>query len=506
MSQLKKAAFWTLLLSIILKFMGFVREAIITKEFGASFATDAFYLSFGFVTLAIALTSSGFNNVFLPLYNEEKKKDAIQSEANANALLNGAIVLFIGLSIMGWLFTEQIVTLFFRKMLPTTYQYTVELTRLSFLFLTFVALSSILDSYLQARRIFVPSQFAKLSMTLFAAVFALLFNNSLGITSLVYGFGVGAILGTGVQFYYLMKSGFEWSLRFTLEPTFKKNFFLLLLPALMHSAVGQINLFIDRSFASNTVEAAVSYLNNASLIVSIPHAILGTTVIAILFTLLSEQQQDEQAFGQTVLFGMNIMSLVLLPLVAGFLVLGPAFVAFVYQRGEFTAIDTARTVTVLNYYLPFLLFQGYQLMLAKTVFALQKTTTILKISTSTIVINWILNYVLVDRFGYPALAVSTSIVTFYLFLMTFIVVIRSVQQPLFGPLLMSFIRISLASIGMSVSLYFILKTTGGLQLQPLFQLVIYTPSGIFLYLGYLWLVARPHFYSLIAFLKRAKTN
>lgn len=69
--SLKRAAIWTTLLAIVLKFAGFLREAIISKEFGASAETDAYFLAFGFITLVIAMISTGFNNVFLPMYVKE---------------------------------------------------------------------------------------------------------------------------------------------------------------------------------------------------------------------------------------------------------------------------------------------------------------------------------------------------------------------------------------------------------------------------------------------------
>ncbi|WP_213086691.1 murein biosynthesis integral membrane protein MurJ [Savagea serpentis] len=486
-----------------MKLSGFIREAVIAREFGASSATDAYVLSFGFITLAITLTASGFNNVFLPLYVKERQKGEGASDANANALLNGSIVLFIVLSIIGVLFTETIVGLLFGPMIGDTKVLTIDITRVFFTMLTFVGLSAILDSYLQSRRIFVPSQFAKLSATLSAAIAALLFSDTYGIFSVVYGFGFGTIVGVVIQLYYLMRSNYEWRLQFKLTPDFKKTFFLLLIPALLHSAVGQINLFVDRSFASNTVDAAATYLNNASLIASIPHAIFATTIVAIIFTLLSEQHDNIEQFRKIVFKGLQISALTLLPIAVGLLVLGESFISFVYERGKFTAEDTHRTYIVLLLYLPFVIFQGFQFILAKTIFTMQKTKLIFRVSMTTIVINWTLNYFLVDRFSYPALAVSTSIVTLYLFTMSLFIVYREIG---FSELTRFFKMLAFAippAAVMGGVLYICMEWTFLGSLTPLVQLVLLIPLGVIVYVASLYVVYRQGFRDVMHLLRRA---
>src|SRR5690606_28111401 len=86
MSNLKKAALWTALLALMLKVSGFIRESIVAKEFGASHETDAYFLAFGFITLIVAMISTGFNNVFLPMYVKSRTGNPEHSDRNANAL------------------------------------------------------------------------------------------------------------------------------------------------------------------------------------------------------------------------------------------------------------------------------------------------------------------------------------------------------------------------------------------------------------------------------------
>ena len=181
MSNLKKAAIWTTLLALVLKVSGFIREAIVSKQFGASAETDAYFLAFGFITLVVAMISTGFNNVFLPMYVKSRKAGDPNSDANANALLNWTMMLFFAISFLGWNFAGSFVPFIYGDMAPATEVLAVEMTELFFAFMTVIALGALLDSYLQSRRIFVPSQVAKLLATLGAALFALFFSDIWGI-------------------------------------------------------------------------------------------------------------------------------------------------------------------------------------------------------------------------------------------------------------------------------------------------------------------------------------
>ena len=188
------------------------------------------------------------------------------------------MVIFIGVSVLGWFFAGAFVPFIYGNMGPETEVFAVQMTQIFFAFMTMIALSGLLDSYLQSRRIFVPSQLAKLFATLMAALFALFFSDVWGIFSLVYGFIAGTVLGVVIQVIALGRSDYKWQPVFRMEREFRKAFLALIVPSLLNSVVGQVNLFVNRFFASGTGDASVTYLNNSSFIISIPNAIYATTL------------------------------------------------------------------------------------------------------------------------------------------------------------------------------------------------------------------------------------
>lgn len=504
MSSLKKAAIWTTAIALLLKVSGFIREAIVAKEFGVSNETDGYFLAFSFITLVIAMISTGFNNVFLPMYIKRKKAGTDTTDGNANALLNWTMVGFGVVSILGWFFSPKFVPFIYFNMKPEIEPFAVEMTQIFFAFMTIIALSGLLDSYLQSRRIFVPSQLAKLLGTLMAAIFAILFSTSMGIYSLVYGFIVGTGLGVVIQIYYLGRSDYKWRPNFSMEKDFKKAFAILIVPSLLNSVVGQVNLFVNKAFASGEglETGAVTYLNNASLLVSIPNAIYATTLAAIIFTLMSEQIDDVAKFKQTFFKGMEISLITLLPISIGLLVVGEEALSFIYERGKFTSTDTYNTYLALLYYLPIIVFQGMQLILSKSMYARGKTAVVFRISVTTIAINFLLNWLLVDKYGYPALAIAASVVSIYYFTVSMIVVYRDLGMDEFKRFARMSVRVVVPSVLMGIVVWGVKMLIPMEDWYSLIQLGILVPVGVVAYAVLLRVTYRSGFTRLLQMVKR----
>ncbi|WP_025785651.1 murein biosynthesis integral membrane protein MurJ [Sporosarcina sp. D27] len=501
MGKLKQAALWTAMLALVLKLSGLVRETIVGAKFGVSHETDAYSLSFAFITLVVAMISTGFNNVFLPMYIKNRKSGEA-GDHNANALLNWTMMIFVGISFIGWLGVPYFLPLLYGKMTAETAVIAVPMTQVFFMFMTAIALSGLLDSYLQSRRIFVPSQVAKLLATLMSLVFAVLFNEQWGIFSLAYGFVIGTILGVIVQLYYLIRSDYKWRLEFKMDIKFRNAFLLMIVPSLLNSVVGQVNMFVNKAFASSTGTGSVTYLDKASLIVSIPNAIYATTLAAIIFTLMSEQTEDRAKFKETFFRGMEISLVTLLPIAAGLLVIGDSVIAFIYEHGKFTSFDTHKTHIALMLYLPFIVFQGMQLMLSKSMYARGKTAVVFRISVTTILLNFLMNWLLVDRFGYPALAIATSVVSVYFFAVSMVVVYKDlgkVELARFGRMVP---QVLIPTVIMGLAVWTAKDFVGLGSFGPVAQLATLVPIGVVVYAGMLFVFYRAGFRRFVGLLKR----
>ncbi|MDF1510260.1 murein biosynthesis integral membrane protein MurJ [Robertmurraya sp. DFI.2.37] len=506
MPSLKKSALLITLLAIVLKLSGFLRESIIARQFGATEYTDAYILAFSFITLVIAMISGGFNNVFLPLYVQNRKEKPVETEQNANGVMNLTFLIFLVVTVGGYFLVPYFVPFIYGDMSPTTEEVAISITKFFFLFMSAIALNGILDSYLQGRRVFVPSQISKLLATLMGAVFALLFSERWGINSLAYGFIFGTILGSVIQFYYLHRSGYKWSPTVKVEKEFGKAFLVLLVPSLLNSVVGQINMFVNKTFASGTIDGAVTYLNNASLLVSIPHTIYGTTIAVIIFTLLSEQVDNLKKFQSTVFMGMQISLVTLMPVAVGLFLVGEQAISFIYERGKFSAEDTHATYIALVFYLPMIVTQGLQYIISKSMYARGKTAIIFRVSVTTIALNILLNWLFVKPFGYPGLALSSAFVSLYYLTVTTFIVYKDFDRSEAIKLFNLIIRVLIPTLIMAVPLYMIQKITPIGELYSLVQLLILIPLGVVLYVVGVYIFYREGFTRLLGIVKKKARN
>jgi putative peptidoglycan lipid II flippase len=502
--SLKKTALWLGLLALVVKLSGFLRESIIAYQFGVSSYTDGYLLAFSFITLVIAMIAGGFNNVFLPMYVKKRKEDPQATDRSANGIMNVTFLLFIGFSIIGYLLAPWFVPIINKDMKLATEETAVSITQFFFVFMSFIALTSILDSYLQGRRIFVPSQIAKLLQTIFGVMFALLFSEQWGIASLAYGFIAGTILGIFIQFFYLFKTDYKWKPVLSIDKEFQQSFLVLLAPALLSSVVGQINVFVNKGFALGEGDGPVTYLNNAQLLSSIPHTIYATTIAVIIFTLLSEQVNDRKSFQNTFFSGMQISLLTLAPIAAGLYIVGEPALSFIYERGKFTAEDTHHTYIALVFYLPTIVTQGMQYIVAKAMYAQGKTKIVFRISVFTIAINALLNWLFIGPFGYPGLALTSSLVSLYYLTACTVFVYKDFDQSEPARLIGLLVRTAIVTAFMAVPLYFIRPFVD--ELYSLWQLAILVPIGVLLYVTGLFFFYKEGFRKLLSMIRRNRSS
>ena len=102
-----------LVLTLIAKVLGLLRECVFANFYGTSFEADAFFTAIKIPTQIVDLVlSSAMISTFVPVFNEIMQKDG-KEKANlfANSFINIVAVIATGISIIGMVFAPQIVNL-----------------------------------------------------------------------------------------------------------------------------------------------------------------------------------------------------------------------------------------------------------------------------------------------------------------------------------------------------------------------------------------------------------
>lgn len=394
-------SFWTL----ISRVLGYIRDLVIAKKMGVSDLTDAFFLAFRLPNFFRRLFAEGaLNPVFIPMYTklsqnkEEAKKFAIQIFwIICFALLLLVLVFDIFMPLVYMALTPGAIG-------TPRFNIIVELTRITFPYLLFISLCSLISGILNSYQKFFAFAFAPCIINLVLIFCALYLESETKAHSLAYG-----VLISGILQLLFMLDALRRLKIFTFRDFFKYKislkdskvslFFNKFIPASIASSVTQINFLFD-NIISSFILHGISYLYFADRVMQLPLAIIGTALGVASLPLISRYVSRNKnsiaikSQNELMLYGL----LFAIPSAVGLIMLGEPIVRVLFERGEFTAENTR------NVYLGLISFSiglpAFVLVkiLSNFFFAKGDTKTPLKIALYAIVANLILNIILVLYF------------------------------------------------------------------------------------------------------------
>jgi len=336
MSKTTKAISTLSVLLLISRVFGFVREIIIAAHYGATYQTDAYNMA----TLIIALTSSvistGVATVIVPMYNHKRLQNTKQeTDSFVNNVLWATSLLCAVLAVAGIIFAPIVVRIFAPNFEPHTIALTANILRIMFGFIVAMNISSITASIAQIHDKFAAIIVAKLPSTLLVAILVGFFAHKIGVYALVISY----VLFLLIQMLILTLS-VRKMLKFAFVLDFVKNNDLkdvarLSFPLYMSVALWEINMLIDKILASGLPEGSVSAIIYASRLRNLPDGIITTSVITVMFPLLSRYAAGKEfAKLKTMLNkAISLLCMALLPVITISVYYAEEITAIVYERG-----------------------------------------------------------------------------------------------------------------------------------------------------------------------------
>lgn len=440
------------------RILGFVRDMVLAKFFGASPAADAFYVAFRIPNLLRELFAEGsMSAAFIPVFTEYL---TTKTKAEAKELGRAAFsILFLILSIvvsLGILFSPQIVRViapgFLRE--PGQFQLTIELTRLMFPFLLFISLAALAMGVLNSTRHFAPPAF---SSGIFNVVSILLL---LGFTPLfpepVYAAAIGVALGGLAQFLIQMpalyQEGFAFSFRRPIWPFHPGVVQMgkLLLPTTLGLSVMQINILVNTLLASYLPIGSVSYLYYGLRLIHFPLGIFAVALATALLPTLSAHASkgDTEALRRSFSFGLRLVFFIMFPAMLGLILFRVPIVHLLFEHGAFDHFATLGTAEAVLYYsLGLWAFAGVRI-IVPVFYSLQDTKTPVKIGIFAVAINLLLNLLLIIPMKHSGLALATSLSAMFNFSFLFLILRRRIGRVDGKRIVFSHFKVVLASLSM----------------------------------------------------------
>jgi putative peptidoglycan lipid II flippase len=421
--------------------LGLVRDQVFAALFGAGLQYDAFLTAFRVPNLlrdllAEGALSSAFVTTFTQTLQSQGKEAAIRL---SNCVATLIVLLITAISIVGWFYTPEIVRLlapgFFN--VAGKAELTISLTRVMIPFLLLIALAAQSMGMLNAFNIYGVPALASAFFNIGSIVGGLLLGFWLGpalglsrIGGMAYGTLVGGLLQLAVQWPSLLRCGVSYRPRLSMlsinDPGVRQ-IIRLMGPAIIGAAAVQVNVFVNTNFASAIVDPStgaitngpVSWLNYAFRFMQFPIGVFGVAVATATLPTLSRStaNSDYGEFRQTLAHSLALVFLLCIPSAVGLAVLAKPIVALIFEHGKFTAFDTVQTANALAAYAIGLAGYGAIKVLSPAFYALNNARTPMLISLASIAVNYLMNSLLVSRFGHIGLACSTSAVALVNFLL-----------------------------------------------------------------------------------------
>ena len=404
-------------MTFISRVIGLLREMLMARYFGASFATDAFFVAFKLPNLLRRIFAEGaFSQAFVPILAEYKNKRSIAETKDFVASIAGllSIVLIIctilGVSCAGWVilitapgFTHD----------PQKFALTVTLLRITFPYIFFISLASMVSGVLNTWRMFSVPAFTPAILNLVWLFFAIFLRQYfhpqiLGIAVAVF---VGGVLQLGFQLPYLYKIGMPLRPKFDLNNSAVWRVIRLMGPAIFAMSISQISLVINTIFASFLPSGSVSWMYYADRLMEFPTGVLGVALGTILLPSLSKHASDKNTtqFSKTLDWGVKLCLIFALPATVGLAIISKQLTETLFLYGKFSQLDVLMTQRALIAYSVGLMGLILVKVFAPGFYANQNIKTPVKIAIFVLICTQLMNLVFIGPFKHAGLALSIGI-------------------------------------------------------------------------------------------------
>jgi len=399
------------------RILGFVRDLVVARAFGAGVATDAFFVAFRLPNLLRRLVAEGaLSSAFVPVFTEYATTRSRQNTLRMLQAVTGVMLLLLGgLTLLGILAAPWFVRImapgFFSD--PAAGELTVRLARVMFPFLFLVGLAALVMGILNAHRHFLLPALAPVALNVGIIAGAVVIAPRMA--EPVVGLALGVVLGGLGQL--LMQLPPLWTRgllawpRLALGHPAVRRILGLMTPVVVGQSAVHIGTVINTIIASFLAKGSVSYLYYADRLIEFPNGVFGVAIATAVLPTLSEQatQRDKTSLRETLSFSLRLATFVSMPAAIGLFILSEPIVRVLYERGRFGPVDTIGTAAAVAMYALGLVGSSAARILVQAFFALGDTRTPMQVSVGAMALNCLIAASLAGPMGHVGLALAIAV-------------------------------------------------------------------------------------------------
>src|SRR5215470_16142282 len=358
--------------TMLSRLLGFVRDMVVARAFGAGPITDAFFVAFRIPTILRRLLAEGaLSSAMIPVFTDYlARDDRPELHRMLRAVLGLSLLALTLTTVLGIVFAPTILDVIAPGFMddPGQASLAVLLTRIMFPFLLLVGLAAIATGILNTHGRFFAS-------------------------------AVGQVV---VQMPSLSAGGLLVAPSFELRHPAIPRILRLLLPSVFGLAAVQLMVFVNTLLASLLPLGSISYLYYADRVMEFPLGVFGIALASASLPVMARHAaaRDDRGLADTLNFSLRLALYVSVPATVGLVVLRTPIVRVLFERGRFGAAETAATAEALAWYAIGLAGFAGSRIVAQTFYARSEAATAVRWGVVSIVANVVAALALMGPLGH----------------------------------------------------------------------------------------------------------
>ena len=456
----KRAGITLIIVLIILgKASGFLKDLFFTYYHGVSVVTDAYFLSNSIASVVYMGIYASIPTLIVPMYSRLKAGgNAVQLDQRLSAGLFffALISTVIGLSVA--CASQQIVKIFFggaQNEVTRNAAHYLSITALSF---TFSSLVGFFNAIQTVNGITNPSYAVPIINNGTFCVGLYLFSEGSEFGR-VMALGVAAWFGLVLLNASICKNSFRLSISSAFNFFHDRQFLFLLLPSMLVFYIEHLNMYIGTYFASMLGPGAISVLGYSTKLNMVFLSVFLVFLTASLFPRISTLRNlnGEQALREFVTSCLRYLLIASIPTAIYMSIHSKEIVELLFQRGKFDADDVLNVAKVFAWAvlaLPFSLIRDF---MNRVFFSHEDTTTPAAISLVALLVNLTVCYSSYSHFGLLAIVVAALAATIVTSMLSLGLAQRRMKTKLMGPFIRTLLLCAIAGICSSAAIGYVQK-------------------------------------------------
>jgi putative peptidoglycan lipid II flippase len=464
-NRVARAAGLLMVAMMISRILGFIREAVLARSFGATGVTDAFLAAFTIPDLLYDLLVGGvLSAAFMPVFSSylanEKEEDAWEV---ANTVMNLVTLIMLICIPLGMYFAVPLTKLVAYKFTGETLDLSVKLTRIMFPAFIVLALNGLIMGILNSYKHFTAPALGTIAYNLAIIFFGLALNKKFGITAFAIGVVAGHISNFLIQLPALKRKGMRYRFVLNLRHPGVKKMLLLMVPAMLGLAASRLIYIVNQNFASAINEGSITALRLAYRLMWLPLGVFAGAIANAIFPTMNIQAARRQIddLKKTMSMGIRAIFLIIIPASVGLAVLSVPIVRLLFENDKFTAASTELTAYILIFYCIGLFAHAAVWIVTRAYYSLHDTWRPVIVAITTIVLNIPLSRMFISMgLAEKGLALAFSLTGIYNLVVLLYFLRKKIGRIDVKRLVKSFVLITISSAAMGIVTYFVSSYLG----------------------------------------------